>query len=135
MAAFSSAQELRDIFGGFMQKMGAAEGGGFSSSGVILAYTVTDPDARFVIDGSVKPTPGRAFAVHIDDPAAPEPHADIFMSADTLDKLYKGELQVMAAQAEGLVKAKGDPLVAMRLLPVMFRVVPLYRAYREKLGK
>jgi hypothetical protein len=45
---------------------------------------------------------------------------------------FGGELNVMAALATGQIKTKGDQISAVRLRPVMFALVPLYKAFREQ---
>jgi putative sterol carrier protein len=84
-----------------------------------------------VLDSREGAAPGRGYAVYIDDPKAPEPTVDIFLSADVLDSMYRGELNVMEAGASGKMKSKGDRLAALRLLPVMFRFIPAYKQFRS----
>jgi hypothetical protein len=133
MSAFSTSKELRTIFGGFIESVAKNELKGFSGSGFVLAYNVTEPDGRFVLDSRPPLAPGRGFDVYIDDPNAPPASADVFLSADTLDRMYSGELNVMNAAAEKLIRTKGDRLAVVRLLPAMFRLVPQYKAFRERL--
>jgi SCP-2 sterol transfer family len=131
MSEFRDSAHAADILGGFLQSEAAKDGNFFAGSGVIMAYSLTDPALRMVLDASVAPEPGRAFDVYIDDPKAPEPAVEFFLDADTYDKLYRGEVQPMALMMTGKVKAKGDVTVAMRLLPAMASAIPHYKAYRE----
>jgi hypothetical protein len=130
MGSFSDANELKAIFGGFLHELATTSEEPLAGSGLVVAYNATDPDARFVIDATVTPEPGRRFAYYIDDPAAPQPDVEFTASADTLDKLYKGEAQVMALVMMGKLKVQGDMSKAMGLLPALTAAVPLYRAYR-----
>jgi putative sterol carrier protein len=56
----------------------------------------------------------------------------VLVSGDVLDRMFGGELNVLAALATGQIKTKGDQISAVRLLPVMFALVPLYKAFREQ---
>jgi len=127
MSAFANSKELRDLFGGFLGKLGRHEQKGFSGSGIIMAYTVTEPSARFVIDAREA---GHGYALFVDDERAPKAVVDVHLTGDTLDSMFCGDLNVMTAMAQGRIKAEGDQLLAVRMLPLMFRVVPLYKAFR-----
>ena len=136
MGTFRDKAHAVEVIGGFLQLMaqGTGEQALLAGSGALMAYTLTDPDLRIVIDASVEPKPGQAFNVYIDDPKAPEPHVEFFLSADTYDQLYKGEAQPMALMMTGKVKAKGDVTEAMRLMPSMARAVQHYKKWRELKG-
>lgn len=131
MSAFRDSAHAREVVGGFFRQEAAVDDHIFAGSGVIIAYTLRNPDARIILDASVKPAPGKAFDVYVDDPNAPEPQVDILMDADTFDELYRGQAQAMALMMTGKAKAKGDITIAMRLLPAMARVIPHYKTYRE----
>jgi hypothetical protein len=120
MPVFANSEELRDMFGGFEREVVKHELVGFSGTGLVLAYTVFDPAARFVLDAREPATPGCAYKMFIDDHNAPEATVDILLSGDTLDSMYKGELNIMDATAKKQIKSRGDRLVA------------LYKAYRAK---
>ena len=133
MSTFKDKAHLRTFVSGFLaQESSGTENQTFAGSGVVMAYTLSDPDLRIVLDGSVAPQPGKAFGVHIDDPKAPEPAIEFFLSADTYDELYTGNAQPMALMMSGKVKSKGDVAIAMRLLPAMARAIPHYKKYREE---
>ncbi|MDE2482302.1 MAG: SCP2 sterol-binding domain-containing protein [bacterium] len=131
MSAFRDSAHLRDVIGGFFRQEAAVDDHMFAGSGVIIAYKLREPDVRFVLDASVKPAPGRAFEIYLDDPQAPEAQVEISMDADTFDQLYRGQVQAMALMMTGKAKAKGDITIAMRMLPAMARVIPHYKTYRE----
>jgi len=128
---FRDSAHAAEFIGGFFREEAAKAGNYFAGSGVIIGYTLTDPALRLVMDASVTPEPGRAFAFYIDDAKAPAPAVEFFMDADTFDKVYSGEAQPMALMMTGKVKSKGDVTVAMRLLPAMGAAIPHYKAYRE----
>jgi len=127
---FSSSQQLRDLFTAFMQSVIKTDLRGFSGSGLVLAYVVSDPAARIVLDAREPARPGKSFAYYIDDPDAPKPAVEIFLSAETLDQMYAGEINVTVAAAQGKIKSVGDHAAALRMLPVMFRTMNHYKAAR-----
>ncbi|HET9028612.1 MAG TPA: SCP2 sterol-binding domain-containing protein [Candidatus Aquilonibacter sp.] len=131
MSAFRDSAHARDTIGGFFKQEAQEDDHLFAGSGLIIAYSLRDPEVRIVLDASKPAQPGKAYDVYIDDPGAPQPIVDIALSADDFDKLYKGEIQAMALMMMGKAKAKGDITAAMRLLPAMARVIPHYKAYRQ----
>ncbi len=131
MSAFRDSAHLREVLGGFFRQEAAVDDHIFAGSGVIMAYSLKNPEARLVLDASIKPEPGKAFELYVDDPKAPEPQVEVFMDADTFDQLYRGQVQAMALMMTGKAKAKGDVTIAMRLLPAMARAIPHYKTYRE----
>lgn len=133
MSVFRDKAHAVEVIGGFLSLMqqGTGEQALLAGSGALMAYTLTDPDLRIVIDASVEPKPGHGFDVYIDDPKAPTPHVEFFLSADTYDALYRGEAQPMALMMSGKVRAEGNVAEAMRLLPSMGRAVQHYKKWRE----
>lgn len=132
MAAFRDSAEARQVIGGFFEQEAAnASDNLFAGTGVIIAYTLHNPELRVVLDASKAPEPGKMFGVYLDDPNAPEPKVDIAMDADTFDGLFRGELHPMQVMMTGKAKAKGDVTIAMRLLPAMARAVQNYKKYRQ----
>lgn len=133
MSAFRDRAHAVEVIGGFLKLMAqGTEHQILAGSGALMAYTLTDPDLRIVVDASVEPKPGHAFDVYIDDPNAPEPHVEFFLSADTYDQLYLGEAQPMALMMTGKVKAKGNVSEAMRLMPSMARATQYYKKWRSE---
>ena len=128
MSVFKSAAQAAEFIGGFYRDASAKEGF-FAKSGVVMGYTLTDPDVRIVVDGRVEPQPGKAFAYFVNDPKAPEPMVEFTTDADTFHRLYMGQEQAMGAVMSGKVKTKGDVAIAMRLLPAMAAATKLYQAY------
>lgn len=133
-STFRDSAHAAEFIGGFFREEAASGGKFFAGTGVICGYELSEPALRIVLDASVKPEPGRAFAVYIDDRGAPPVHVDLIMTADTFDKLYRGEAQAMGLLMSGKVKSKGDLTAAMRLLPALGTVIPHYKAYAAKHG-
>jgi len=129
MATFSSSEQLRELFTAFLESAAKMELRGFSGSGAVVAYNVSDPPARFVLDAREPSRPGKGFAYYVDDPDAPATTLEVHLSATTLDRMYTGDLNVMVAAAQGRIKIS-DTAAALRLLPVVFRTINHYRAAR-----
>jgi hypothetical protein len=128
-----SHAELRAVFEGFvrdLQSQGSLRR--YSGVGVVEAFTIHDPAWRIVIDTRVPATPAKAFDLYVDDANAPEPHAEILIGGETLDKAFCGELHVRSAIGAGLIAVTGDQALVIRLIPVMMEVVPQYRAWRSE---
>jgi len=135
MGAFRDRNHAAEIVGGFFEEEGSTDDRIFAGSGVVVAYKLKDLDLRIVLDAREKPKPGgRGYDVYVDDPSAPAPDVEMWFTADTFDKLYKGEVGVMALMRDGETSARGDLSVSMRLMPAMAKSIPHYRAYREKHG-
>ncbi|MBV8435345.1 MAG: SCP2 sterol-binding domain-containing protein [Candidatus Eremiobacteraeota bacterium] len=134
MAGFATVDDLRRVFGGFLQLVAEDDKTKlFAKSGMIVGYRLTDLDnALVVLDGTIEPQPGRHFGVYIDDPNAPKPAATFDLTSESLDDLYSGKLHAVQALALGKVRGHGKVNLAMKLLPAMARIIPLYKAYREK---
>lgn len=131
MSVFRDSAHAAEFLGGFFRAEAETGGKFFSGSGVIIAYTLTDPSLRIVLDASVTPESGHAYDTYVDDPKAPAPAIEFFMDADTFHKVYLGEAQPMALMMSGKVKSKGDVTAAMRLLPAMGAAIPHYKTYTE----
>jgi hypothetical protein len=128
---FTSSQELRDVFTAFLESAVKNEQRGLSGSGLVMAYVVSDPPARIVLDSREPARPGKTFAYSIDDPAAPKAAVDVHLTATTLDQMFSGELNIMVAAAQGKIKSVGDKPAALRMLPVLFRNMSLYKSVRS----
>src|SRR5271156_3789230 len=96
MATFRDSAHAAQVIGAFFQRAAAAADDDriFAGSGLVIGYDLRDPNLRIVMDASVKPEPGKAYNVYVNDPAAPEPTVDLVMDCDTLDKLYRGDAHV-----------------------------------------
>lgn len=133
MAVFRDGAHAEQVIGTFFQRAAAQADNDkiFAGSGLVIGYDLQDPKLRIVMDASVKPEPGKAYDVYVNDPAAPEPRVDLIMDCDTLDALYRGEAHATALITSGKMKIKGDTALAMRMLPAMARAIPYYKKYRE----
>jgi hypothetical protein len=128
-----SQHELRAVFEAFIREVGAGERVRyFSGSGMVQGFTIHDPAWRFVLDAREPARAGRAFGFHIDDPDAPDTVTEVFAGGETLDKVFCGELHVRSAMTAGIIRFEGDMLFAIRLIPAVLEVTPLYRQFRSE---
>ncbi|HTA38484.1 MAG TPA: hypothetical protein VK760_05390, partial [Candidatus Acidoferrales bacterium] len=97
---------------------------------MVQGFTIHDPSWRFVLDAREPAREGRAFGYYIDDPEAPKTTTEVFAGGETLDKVFCGELHVRSAMTAGIIRFEGDMLFAIRLIPAVLEVAPLYRQFR-----
>ncbi|MHB8462606.1 MAG: SCP2 sterol-binding domain-containing protein [Vulcanimicrobiaceae bacterium] len=136
MKSLGSSADAARILGGFFREQSArlAQSNAlqiFSGSGFVVAYELTDPSLRIVLDGSVAPTAQEAFGTYINDPQAPLPDVTFSMSSEQFDGIYSGELQLLSLVTSGRAVITGNRAAGMRLLPAVIRLIPFYKRYRE----
>jgi len=132
MSVFRDSVHAAEFIGGFFREEAVSGGRFFAGSGVIYAYMLEDLNVRIVVDASVKPQPGRNFAVYVNDPQAPPPTVEFFADSDTFDRVYRGDVQPLGLLMSGKVKTKGNVAAAMRTLPAMVLLIQHYKAYGDK---
>ncbi len=96
-----------------------------------MAYELTDPLLRIVLDGSMVPNASEAFGTYINDPEAPLPDVTFIMTCEQFDGIYSGELQLLSLVTSGRAVITGNRAAGMRLLPAVIRLIPFYKQYRE----
>ncbi|MBV8637281.1 MAG: SCP2 sterol-binding domain-containing protein [Candidatus Eremiobacteraeota bacterium] len=131
MSVFRDSDHARAILGGFFSEESTEDDRLFAGSGMIVAYSLHDPQVRIVLDATNPPQPGKAYDVYVDDPAAPAARLEFTTDADTFDRLYKGEASGMSLMMSGKIKVSGDTSAAMQLIPALTRAIPKYKKYRE----
>lgn len=77
----------------------------------VVQYELAEPMYHVLEGGTVRAVEGRA----------PHPNVTITVSDENLLKLFRGELNPMAAFVTGRVKLEGDVLLAQRLLAMVDR--------------
>jgi putative sterol carrier protein len=129
MAAFKDDAEVYDYVGGIFEKVVADPelGPKFAESGVVLGLTYTDPDSVLTIDMANR-------TVHTGG-SGPAPNVELFMTADTANKFWLGEVNLSLAMAKGRVKAKGSVTKLLKLVPSAKKLFPVYRQMLEESGR
>lgn len=135
MQPFATSDEAIRILGGFFREQSERLAHSnalqiFSGSGYVVAYELTEPSLRIVLDGSIAPTALNAFGLHINDPEAPLPDVTFLFTCEQFDGIYSGQLQLLSLVTSGHAIIQGNRAAGMRLLPAVIRLIPFYKRYR-----
>jgi hypothetical protein len=115
----------------FFRSIATSEiGRNVAGTGVTTAFELRDPAARIVLD-TKNPPAGASMAVHA-GPGGPPPDVTFATSATNAERIFTGDLAIMAALATGKVKATGALQKAMRLVPAFAEWMPAFRAFRAE---
>lgn len=94
------------------------------SSGITIAYELSDPEGRMLIDAS-----GEEIKVYSGEwPAGTTPSITLTMSCDTCHQYWQGKVNFMHASFKGDVRTEGDLEMLLKLLPL---ATPLFKVYKE----
>jgi hypothetical protein len=128
MPIFRDAEHFYDAIGALMDraKTDPAIGPKIASSGVILQFRYSDPEAITTINAKDKPTQPGAFADVIHGPTTLKPDITMTMKADTAHAFWHGKVNLMAAIAKKEIVVDGSLPKVLKLLPA---VQPLYKVY------
>jgi hypothetical protein len=104
-----------------------------ASSGIIIQFRYSDPDAVTTVNAKDKPTQPGAFCDIIHGPTTLKPDALLTMKADVAHAFWQGKVNLLAALAKKDIMLQGPLPKILKLLPA---VEPLYKVYpvllREK---
>lgn len=129
MSGYKSVDELRRVFGGFLDVVRQDDRTRFGGTGVVVVYRITDLETDVVLDSTVEPRPGATFEARVGGPEPANPTCVFEMSSDTLDRIFSGTLPPIIAIVTRAVKARGDHLKVMQTVPSLRRAIPLYREW------
>jgi hypothetical protein len=132
VATFQSSEELYKVLGAFLEQVVADPtlGPKFSSAGLTVLISYTDPDSTILLDCTQDPP-----VVTCDPPAGTDGEFKLTMSADDGHKFWQGKFNVALALAKKQVKVEGPLAKMMKLLPAMQPAFPRYRAFLESTGR
>lgn len=125
MAVFADEAEVYEYLGGVF-RLGLEDPdlvAKLAPTGIVLRITYTDPDAVLTVD-----MPNSE--IHTGAGNGPAPNIELFMSADTGNRFWLGNVVLPVAMAKGEVRAKGPVSKLLKLLPTAKR---LFGPYRKKL--
>jgi len=124
MSVFQSADQLKDVLGGFFYVMADNPdiGPKLIASNLILKFNYREPDASITIDFS-----GDSMVLSFDD-AEKKPTVEMGMKADTAHKFWQGKVNLVIALARREITAKGPIPKILKLLPI---IKPSYKLYPD----
>lgn len=129
MPAFKDSAEVYKYLGGIFEKgLGDPEiGPKLRASGVVLQISYTAPDSVITVDMPE----GKVYTGDTDL----TPNVRMFMSADTGNRFWLGNVNLTMAMAKGQVRAKGPVAKVMKLVPVAKGLFPAYKEMLEQDGR
>ena len=129
MPAFASDTEIYKYVGGIFREglNNPAILPKLQESGVILQITYTDPEAVLTVDFA-------GGEVH-EGRVSVSPNVEMFMSADSANQFWLGQLNLSVAMAKGQVRTKGSVSKILKLVPIAKDLFPSYRKALEEDGR
>lgn len=135
MSVFRDATQFYDTVGELMNraKTDPQVGPKIASSGIVIQFRYTDPDAVTTVNAKDKPSQPGAFVDIIHGPTQLKPDAVLSMKADVAHAFWHGKVNLLTALAKKDIVLQGPLPKILKLLPA---VEPLYKVYpallREK---
>ncbi len=126
---YQSPEQLREVAEALIDRMAQdpRAGSDLSSSGMLIAINVREPNLIIRLDGRHNPA-SVAFG-----PASEKPNLEIGLKAETLHKIWLGQLRVRDAYFGGKISTKGNVFSAMKLADIFHEAERLYPVIlREK---
>ena len=119
---YHSPDQLRDVAETLIERMAqdARAGTDLSSSGMLIAINVREPNLVIQLDGRHNPA-SVAFG-----PASEKPNLEIGLKSETLHKIWLGQLRVRDAYFGGKISTKGNVFSAMKLADMFHEAERLY---------
>ncbi|MCL8208749.1 MAG: hypothetical protein K6V97_11860 [Actinomycetia bacterium] len=135
MAIFATAEELYDILGQFFEQLRFVEQAYLIHQvGGSIEFVFQRPEARlrWVPEPDSRAHP----PFHVVYGPQPDPPLLTFtQDGDTAHRFWLGRVDLQQALARQQVRAKGPLSRAMRLIPHLDTIYPLYRAFLEARGR
>lgn len=127
--AFKDADEVRELIGSVFQagfddpEIGAS----MQSTGIVVKFAFTDPDADLVIDmGRQEIGDGSGMA---------EPQATMRMTADLGSAYWQGKVNLPIAMARGKIKVDGNVASLLKIAPLGKKLFPKYISTLKARGR
>lgn len=119
---YHSPEQLRDVAETLIDRMAqdARAGTDLSSSGMLIAINVREPNLVIQLDGRHNPA-SVAFG-----PGGEKPNLEIGLKSETLHKIWLGQLRVRDAYFGGKISTKGNVFSAMKLADMFHEAERLY---------
>lgn len=132
MGVFRDSDQLYATVGELMNRAARDPkvGTKIGSSGLVIQFRYSDPEATTTIDARGKPTQPGTYVDVIHGPTDLKPDITMSMNADVAHAFWHGKVNLMAALAKKEIVADGPIPKILKLLPA---VQPLYKVYPELL--
>lgn len=132
MTAFESADELYRILGGFFETVRRVEEAYLIHQvGGAIAFEFDDPTARL----TWVPDSGTPVPFHVEAGPGSPALLTFRQSGDTAHRFWLGYLDLQQALARQQVRASGPLSRAMKLIPHLDAIYPLYHDFLGELGR
>lgn len=131
MSAFQNADQLKKVLGGFFECLAGDSqiGPKLLASKMVIKFNYREPDASITIDL----TGDRA--VFTFDDNEKQPTVEMGMKADTANRFWMGDVNLIIALARREITAKGPVPKILKLLPIIKPAYKLYPDYiKDKLS-
>lgn len=125
---FRSAEELKQVLGGFFQMLGndSTMGPKLLASKLILRFNYREPDASITIDLT-----GDRTEITFDD-TLKQPIVEMTMKADVAHAYWMGQVSLPIALARRQMVAKGPIPKILKLLPIIKGAYGMYPPYLKE---
>ncbi len=134
MPLFETPQQLESVLGGFFERLRYVEQAHLIYQiGGTVEFVFRKPSARIRWIPQPEPaeTPFRVAYGEVPEPALLTFEQD----GDTAHRFWLGKVNLQQALARQQVQARGPLSRAMKLIPHLDTIYPLYRRYLEEIGR
>lgn len=132
MKAFQHPEELYEILGTFFETVRHVEEAHLIHQvGGAIAFEFDNPDARL----TWVPDPGQAVPFHVEAGAGAPGLLTFRQNGDTAHRFWLGYLDLQQALARQQVRASGPLSRAMKLIPHLDAIYPLYHEHLQRIGR
>ncbi|HKX11569.1 MAG TPA: SCP2 sterol-binding domain-containing protein [bacterium] len=130
MAYFQSSAELKEVLGGFFDRLFSDPviGPKLKGAKLKIQFNYTDPDLSISADTSEEPV-----RLLFND-ASFKPDVQMSMKADVAHRFWHGKVNLVMALARREMSAKGPIPKILKLLPAIKPAYALYPQYLEEKG-
>ena len=130
MAYFQTSEQLRDVLGGFFQKLFEHPeiGPRLRAAKLKIQFVYSDPNLSIAADTTENPVQLRF------DDSSFKPEVQMSMKADVAHRFWHGKVNLIAALTRREMVAKGPIPKILKLLPAIKPAYALYPEYLKEKG-
>jgi hypothetical protein len=132
---FSDTEDVYRILGSFFESLiPLPQAALIHKVGGVVAFRFHHPEARIAWVPENPAETGRDFRVVLGEPQ-PEPLLAFDQDADLANRFWQGKLDLAQALSRQQIRATGPLSRAMKLLPSLDEIYPLYPEHVRRLGR